>query len=242
MADFKLNGITPDGVGKIKLGSVDVQKIYMGSTLVWPTSPPAPDPGQVEICDLIWTDTNSSETELIAGGNIPILTNQADWYSAWQAQTPAACYWDFDPNNASYGLIYNYFARKLVKPPAGFRLPTASDWSTIITSPCYTDTGGRFNRYGANPGNWDPTKLTNTTELGDSGLNVQGYGDAILNTSTNLLIFQNFGVYGTFFVDNQPSFGVGYGFFINVSQGRLSTVNLGDYNARALFIRFVKDA
>ncbi len=38
MADFKLNGITPDGVGKIKLGSVDVQEIYMGSTLVWPAS------------------------------------------------------------------------------------------------------------------------------------------------------------------------------------------------------------
>ena len=40
MADFKLNGITPDGVGKIKLGSVDVQEIYMGSTLVWPLSSP----------------------------------------------------------------------------------------------------------------------------------------------------------------------------------------------------------
>lgn len=38
MADLKLNGITPDGVGKIKLGSVDVQEIYMGSTLVWPPS------------------------------------------------------------------------------------------------------------------------------------------------------------------------------------------------------------
>src|SRR5210317_2255650 len=40
MADFKLNGITPDGVGKIKIGSVDVQEIYMGSTLVWPMSTP----------------------------------------------------------------------------------------------------------------------------------------------------------------------------------------------------------
>jgi hypothetical protein len=42
MADLKLNGITPDGVGKIKLGSVDVQEIYMGSTLVWPPSSPTP--------------------------------------------------------------------------------------------------------------------------------------------------------------------------------------------------------
>ena len=197
--------------------------------------------GQVEICGLIWTDANSSETELIAGGNIPILTNQTDWYSAWQAQTPAACYWDFDSNNASYGLIYNYFTRNLVKPPAGFRLPTVSDWNTLKISPCFTNTGGLFNRYGANPGNWDLTKLTNTTELGNSGLNIQGYGDAILNPSTNLLIFQNFGDWGVFFTNNQPATPVGDGFFVNVSLGLLSSISLGDYNARALFIRFVKN-
>jgi surface protein len=46
MADLKLNNITPNGVGKIKLGSSDVQKIYNGSTLVWPISPtPAPCTG-----------------------------------------------------------------------------------------------------------------------------------------------------------------------------------------------------
>lgn len=46
MADFKLNGITPDGVGKIKIGSANVQEIYMGSTLVWPpSSPPGPCTG-----------------------------------------------------------------------------------------------------------------------------------------------------------------------------------------------------
>jgi surface protein len=39
MADLKLNGITPDGVGKIKLGGSNVQKIYSSSTLVWPTAP-----------------------------------------------------------------------------------------------------------------------------------------------------------------------------------------------------------
>ena len=241
MADFKIQGITPIA-GKIKVGDNSVEKIYSGSTLVWPTSPPAPGPGQVQICNLIWTDTNSIETELIAGGNIPIIDNQTDWYSAWQAQTPAACYWDFDSNNASYGLIYNYFARNLVKPPVGFRLPTASDFNSLVRPPCYTDNGGGFNRYGANPGSWDLTKLTNTTELGDSGLNIQGYGDALLNPSTNLLSFQNSGVWGVFFINNQPLSPVGDGFFVNVSTRVLSTINLGDYNARALFMRFVKDA
>ena len=46
MSDLKLNGVTPDGIGKIKLGSADVQKVYSGSTLVWPiSSPPEPCTG-----------------------------------------------------------------------------------------------------------------------------------------------------------------------------------------------------
>lgn len=44
MADLKLNNITPDGVGKIKLGNTNVQKIYNGSTLVWPIDSSPQDP------------------------------------------------------------------------------------------------------------------------------------------------------------------------------------------------------
>lgn len=44
MADLKLNGITPNGVGKIKLGSSNVQKIYNSSTLVWPIAGDPADP------------------------------------------------------------------------------------------------------------------------------------------------------------------------------------------------------
>ena len=36
MADLKLNGITPDCIGSIKLGGIDVQKIYDGNTMIWP--------------------------------------------------------------------------------------------------------------------------------------------------------------------------------------------------------------
>jgi uncharacterized protein (TIGR02145 family) len=240
MADFKLNGITPDGVGKIKIGSTNVQEIYMGSTLVWPTSSPGPGPGEVQICDLIWTDTNFSGTELIGGGNLPIVTNQVDWNNNKLSETPCACYWNFDSNNSSYGLVYNYWARNAVKPPAGFRLPTRTDWVTIITSPCFSHTGGWFNRYGANPGIWDPFKLTNTTELGNSGLNIQGYGYGVAPSST--LSFTQTTLAECFWVNNDPSFSSGYGFFVNQGVGKLSTISLGDSPAYALFIRFVKDA
>jgi uncharacterized protein (TIGR02145 family) len=59
--------------------------------------------GEVEICGLIWTDANSSETELIAGGNIPILNSSSAWKTAWDNETPAACYVNFDANNSVGG-------------------------------------------------------------------------------------------------------------------------------------------
>lgn len=242
MADIKLNGITPDGIGKIKLGNSDVQKIYNGNALVWPTSTPI-EPGEVQLCDLIWTDTNSSETELISGGNIPILTNNADWYAAWETNTPAACYVDFDPSNSTYGLIYNYWARYAIKPPAGFRLPTIDDWNaTFSSSTCYVDNGNGYNRFGANPGVWNPAQLTNRAELGDTGFNSEGYGYAYTNTTTEVLEFQNFQQAEVYWIDNSiaPSTPAGYGFFL--SSGKIGSINIGDYSLWSLFMRFVKDA
>lgn len=236
MADLKLNGITPDGIGKINLGSSAVQKIYSNGTRVWPPV----GLGEVEICNLIWTDTNTTKTALKAGGNLPILTNQTAWYNALQAQTPAACYWNFDINNASYGLLYNYFARNVVEPLPGFRLPTKADWISLNTPPCYTNTGGDFNRYGANPGVWDPSKLTNTTELGNSGLNVQGYGYGV--APGLYLNFLESTLYEGYWADNASLDPAGYGYFINENNNLLNTVSFGDYAGYALFIRFVKDA
>ena len=214
----------------------------MGIPMI-PQSGDGPGTGQVEICSLIWTNTNSSETELIAGGNIPILTNAVDWKAAWSNQTPAACYWYFDANNASYGLIYNYFARNLVKPPAGFRLPTPSDFETLETAPCFpspTPNGGK-NRYGANPGNWDPSLLTNTTELGDSGFDSQGYGYTSIAPSSQGSIFfslpQQAEGYWTN-IDSNNSIGWG----LQIQTGELVSINFGNSNGWGLFIRFVKDA
>lgn len=236
MADLKFNGVTP-GNGKIWLGSDGVQKIYDGSTLVWPTS--IPD-GEVEICARIWTNTNFSGTELGGGGNLPIVTNQVDWNNNKLSGAPCACYWNFDSNNSSYGLLYNYWARNAVKPPAGFRLPTKIDWDSLITAPCYTNTGGYFNRYGANPGVWDPLELTNTTELGDSGLNIQGYGYGVSPSST--LIFSGATTLGAFWANNDASYPAAYGFFVDENTNSLGDISFGDSPAYAFFIRFVKDA
>jgi uncharacterized protein (TIGR02145 family) len=241
MGDFRIGTATSEpAAGTLKVGSADVQEIYLGSTKVWPTVAPLP-PGQVEICNLIWTDTNSSETELIAGGNLPILTNQTDWYNAWQAQTPAACYWNFDSNNASYGLLYNLWAKDAIKTPTGFRLPLMADFNVLKNAPCYTDTGGGYNRYGKDPGNWDPSSLTNTSELGNSGLNIQGYGYASLNTNLQSLSFQANGIAEAHWAD-QPTIGAVDGFIHYILNGVLAVASQSPNTKNSYFIRFVKDA
>ena len=130
MADLKFGNVTP-AVGNIKLGSNNVSEIYQGTTKLWPLGSP-PTPGEVTVCDLIWTTTNSTITATTTGGNIPIVTNENDWITKCQNNDPAACYWQFDSNNAFRGLYYNVFVTEVIQPPTGFRVPTQQDWQDLI--------------------------------------------------------------------------------------------------------------
>tara|TARA_B110000908_G_C10225703_1_gene437791 strand:- start:468 stop:1925 length:1458 start_codon:yes stop_codon:yes gene_type:complete len=189
----------------------------------------------VEVCSIDWTRINSSSTKLKTGGNIPILNTSAAWKTAYDNQTPAACHVDFDVNNASYGLLYNYFAKDTIQPPTGYRLPTAADYTALSTGACFT--GQNYNRYGANPGNWDTTLLTNTTELGDTDLNIQGYGYArLINNSQTFARFSE----GEWYWDDGTS--TTLGFDISNANGYLVTSSLsaGTNTQRSHFIRFVK--
>ncbi len=202
MADLKIQGITP-AVGKIKVGDINVQKIYNGEEFVWP---PSIDPGEVEICNLIWTDTNSSETELIAGGDIPIITTPGEMRLKYLQQQPAAAYWQYNENESSRGLYYNLYARNVVKPPSGFRLPTYGDYVFITSQACNLNSPNQ-NTYGAVlPNNFDPTRLTNTDFLGDSGFNAYGYGGGS-TFSSNTTFWQYDGTQAHFWTSsaaNQP--------------------------------------
>ena len=232
MADLKFNGITP-GTGKIKLSSSNVQKIYDGDTLVWPTSI---DPVEVEICNYIWTTTNFSGTELSAGGVFPIVPDFASFKLLNDAGQPCAMYYNFDPNNSSYGLLYNSFAKNAIKVPEGFRIPTPSDWSDIYLFCNPTLDTYRVNWLGANPGEWAPNPANKTT-LGDSGLNIQGYGYAFYNS--NSITWRPVGEYeGQWQLTTDSATGIAWipalnpSFLININTG-FNTVN---------YLRFVKDA
>lgn len=177
MADLKFGGITPN-VGDIKVGSSNASKIYQGSTLLWPLGT-APQPGEVTVCDLIWTKTNSTITATTSGGNIPIVTNKFDWVSKSQNNEPCAMYWNYDPNNAYRGLLYNVFATGVIQPPTGFRIPTMQDFSDLFdcasigsptTSTIDATTLGN-NYYGF----W-PSALANEDRFGDIEFQAIGAG------------------------------------------------------------------
>ena len=185
----------------------------------------------------MWETVNSTTRNKQSAGLIPILTNSADWNSHLQLGSPAACYWDFDSNNASYGLLYNVFAKNQISPPPGYRLPTSNDFNSLGCS--YSS---NLNPLGANPGEWDLQILTNTTELGDAGLNIQGYGYANFNQTTSILQFQNFSRFEFYWMDSAPPLSPLWGAGPNSITNALGQAGFGGAPSNvATFIRFVKD-
>tara|TARA_R110000751_G_scaffold18500_3_gene56343 strand:+ start:12861 stop:17054 length:4194 start_codon:yes stop_codon:yes gene_type:complete len=199
-----------------------------------------PGPGETTVCDFIWTDENSTEV-LTSGADIPIATDNTEFYAQHNAGLPVAAYYNFDPNNSSRGLLYNQFAARVIQAPTGFRLPTQPEWNLIANSPCNPSTPNQ-NRYGANPGTW--VGLTDTSELGDADFNLNGYGYASLSSPT---VF--------FFGDTQDEFlwtssispigdqgNMLKSFSVSPSNNFLiqSSDNI-NANSRAAYIRFLKD-
>ena len=155
--------------GALKVGSNDIQEIYLGSTKVWPTVPPLP-PGQVQIGNLIWTDANTSTLDRSGSGTITIVTNFTEANAAYNGGVPAAAYWQFDPANSIRGLFYNKHAAAVITPPPGFRLPTEADYENLegeVVFPgsnIYTSIGGGATNF------WNST-IQNDFRFGTSGFN-----------------------------------------------------------------------
>ena len=237
MSDLKLNGVTPDGIGKIKLGSTDVQKVYSGSTLVWPPL----GSGEVEICEYVWTTTNSVSTLLTNGNNMVIVGNYSDFEFNTNQGVPCAFYYDFNIANSAYGLYYNRFAMQQIEPPVGFRVPVLDDWNK--TQGCVALTGynpANYNALGTSSSEWD-WSVADTTSLGSSGLNILPIGRAVLLPSSP---FQNFGEAGFIWTKAVGSgidqlYGV-IGSFGSTTLPWIQEVNTSQQSASPM--RFVKDA
>lgn len=79
-----------------------------------------------------WLAKNLKTTRFNDGTLIQKITSQTEWAAT---QTPAFCWYNNDEasNKQHYGGLYNGFAVKTNKLcPAGWRVPSSDDWSTLI--------------------------------------------------------------------------------------------------------------
>jgi uncharacterized protein (TIGR02145 family) len=82
-----------------------------------------------------WTTRNLDVGVFRNGDSIPHAATDEEWQRAAQSKTPAWCYYDNDPKNASrFGRLYNWFA--VMDPrglaPNGFHVPTDAEWQILI--------------------------------------------------------------------------------------------------------------
>jgi uncharacterized protein (TIGR02145 family) len=186
MSELRIGTATSEpAAGTLKVGSSDVQEIYLGSTKVWPTAAPLP-PGEVQIGNLIWTDVNTSTLDM-SGGQIAIVSNFTEAKAAYNSGAPAAAYWRFDPANSVRGLYYNKHAAGLITRPSGFRLPTEADYDNLLSetqysgSNIYTSVGGGTTNF------WNST-IQNDFRFGTSGFNAIKAGWMYLTTRSSAWI------------------------------------------------------
>jgi uncharacterized protein (TIGR02145 family) len=88
----------------------------------------------VKIGNQIWMAENLRVTRYSNGDSILMTENSVSWKNN---TIGASCYYDNDINNKdTFGLIYNFYALSDTRNacPAGWKVPTADDWLTLISS------------------------------------------------------------------------------------------------------------
>lgn len=255
MADLKFGGVTP-GTGDIKVGSSNASKIYQGNTLLWPLGA-APQPGEVTICDLIWTKTNSTITATTTGGTIPITTDATGWGQAIENQQPAACWYQNDQATYGYlGLFYNKFCLDVIQPPAGFRLPTSTDWTD--TRSCVASGQPQINYSNQIVNNYYdlwPSAVNSLSDINTIDFNSIGGGSISASKFSGSNYYQSFWntdrayYWHSSQTSTNPRTALGIIHAYNSSSNYVYLNNLSSstssslvYNSNGFNIRFVKDA
>jgi len=87
----------------------------------------------VAIGTQVWMVENLKTTRYNDGADIPLVTDDTAWSTL---TTPGYCWLENDSlnNKPAYGALYNWYAVNTGKLcPAGWHVPTDSDWSTLTT-------------------------------------------------------------------------------------------------------------
>ena len=88
----------------------------------------------VKIGDQVWMSENLDVTKFQNGDVIPQAVTDSAWARAGRLKQPAWCFYDNDSSNRkNYGRLYNWYAiiDKRGLAPAGWHIPTESDWNKL---------------------------------------------------------------------------------------------------------------
>ena len=90
----------------------------------------------VQIGSQFWTKENLAVESFQDGTPITECSSSEQWQQLTIENKPAWCYYKFDASNEEeYGKLYNWYVVSSSRQvaPVGFRVPTTSDWDTLIS-------------------------------------------------------------------------------------------------------------
>lgn len=123
----------------------------------------------VKIGNQIWLAENFRSTKFNDGSSIPYVDVQANWANL---NTPAFAYYAYNVFGiTTYGSLYNYYAATDPKiAPAGWHVPTAAEWQTLIQT-LGANAGDKLKEMGTT--HW---AAPNTNATNESGLTIRPGG------------------------------------------------------------------
>lgn len=90
----------------------------------------------VQIGSQFWTKENLAVESFQDGTPITECSSSEQWAELSSTNSPAWCYYDFDPSNEEeYGKLYNYYVVSSSKniAPVGFKVPTLADFNQLAS-------------------------------------------------------------------------------------------------------------
>ncbi|MGB7568216.1 MAG: FISUMP domain-containing protein, partial [Chitinivibrionales bacterium] len=117
-----------------------------------------------------WMVQNLKTTTYNDGTSIPLVTDSIAWFNL---STPGYCWYNNDvANKATYGALYNWYTVNTGKlAPAGWHVPTDSEWTVLFTylgSDTLGNAGGKLKEAGTL--HWLSPNTNATNESGFSAL------------------------------------------------------------------------
>lgn len=139
----------------------------------------------VKIYNQVWMAENLKVTKFNDSTSIPTVTESTEWFNR---STPAYCWYNNDSSTykATYGALYNWYAVNTGKLcPAGWHVPTDSEWLSLISN-----LGG----ISAAGGKMKETGNSHWIEKNEGASNESGFTGLPAGTRTYPSDFSNLGV------------------------------------------------